>query len=91
MPTPPPTATVRADLAALLTRLSRDRDRVRVHRDERVVVPLVPGDAVEERPGQLDRGERAEDRLDAGAEPCRTFLMDEVAPELLRRRLQERP
>ncbi|HKJ03742.1 MAG TPA: tetratricopeptide repeat protein [Longimicrobiales bacterium] len=41
--------------------------------------------------GDTDLLLAAEDRLDAGPEPCRTFLMDEVAPELLRRRLQERP
>ena len=41
--------------------------------------------------GDTDLLVAAEDRLDAGPEACRAFLMDEVAPELLRRRLQERP
>jgi Flp pilus assembly protein TadD len=41
--------------------------------------------------GDTDLLLAAEDRLDAGPVQCRTFLMEEVAPELLRRRLQERP
>jgi len=32
-----------------------------------------------------------EERLDAGADAARSLLTDEVAPDLLRRRLQERP
>lgn len=41
--------------------------------------------------GDTDLLVAAEDRLDAGPDLCRSFLMDEVAPELLRRRAQERP
>jgi tetratricopeptide (TPR) repeat protein len=41
--------------------------------------------------GDTDLLVASEDRLDAGPELCRLFLMEEVAPELLRRRLQERP
>ena len=33
----------------------------------------------------------AEDRLDVGADACRAFLAEDVVPDLLRRRLQERP
>lgn len=32
-----------------------------------------------------------EDRLDAGADACRSLLMDEMAPDMLRRRVQVRP
>ncbi len=32
-----------------------------------------------------------EERLDAGAEAARRLLMDDVSPDLLRRRMQERP
>jgi len=32
-----------------------------------------------------------EDRVDGGPEGCRAFLMEELAPDVLRRRLQERP
>ncbi len=32
-----------------------------------------------------------EERLDTGADAARTLLMDELAPDMLRRRLQERP
>ena len=50
-------------------------ERARIRADEEDAVLLVA----------------VEDRLDAGAEAARTLLMDDMAPDLLRRRLLERP